>query len=263
MITSICLAPHGDELLGDDRRFSLIREIMGRCGADAADAASLLIVSPHGVRVSSNVSISRSERMCSKNVCYAVERELAHAIYMSCESRDLPCVFVGFGTDSGEESVLPLDWGSEIPLRFFPQASRIVVAVPPRDVPWDVVMEFGEAAAEALESAGEPVGVVISADQAHAHSPSGPYGYSPRAKEFDAAIIGMIRRGRLEDLLRIDRKLVEDAKPDSPWQLLILAGMLRTRPAVLREYAYQVAGYYGMLAARYGLTAGFTPRGHI
>lgn len=251
MIESICLSPHGDELLGDDAKFSLLRAILDRCGSDASAASSFLVVSPHGVRVSGHVSISRSERICSGERCYAVDGELARSIHEHGARIGAPSVLIGFGTDSGEQSVLPLDWGSEIPLRFFPSAGSVVVAVPPRDVPWERLVAFGEAAASAIWSSPEPVGIIVSADQAHAHSPSGPYGYSPRAKEFDAAVIGMVRSGALESLLEMDRGLVEDAKPDSPWQLLVLAGILRRARSDVVEMAYQVAVYYGMLAVRY------------
>ena len=92
---------------------------------------------------------------------------------------------------------------------------------------------------------------VASADHAHAHKKSGPYGYSPAAAKYDALMVDTIQRGDLRSLLRIDMNLVQRAKPDSLWQLVMLAGIaerLKLRPEL---YSYEVPAYYGMICAAF------------
>ena len=59
-----------------------------------------------------------------------------------------------------------------------------------------------------------------------------------------------MRDGRLQSLLDLDRALVEEAKPDSVWQLLMLAGATGDtwRPELI---SFEVPTYFGMLCAAY------------
>lgn len=248
VITTLCVAPHGDELLSDDQKYSRLRRILNSCGS--SNTSTYFIVSPHWLRIRSSISISWSERVCSKDKCYAVDRELAERLYLKCAGKGLPLSLANFGTDSGEASVLPLDWGSEIPLSFFPSARFVVIATPARDLNRRTLVSFGEAIAEELETNGE-VGIIISADEAHAHSASGPYGYDPRADEFDGMVTKMMENGDLEPLIDMDQGLIDAAKPDSYWQLLIMLGILHRVHFKPVETSYQLAGYFGMLASRY------------
>ena len=84
----------------------------------------------------------------------------------------------------------------------------------------------------------------------HTYRADGPYGLSPRAAELDERILAAVREGRLLSLLDLDPALVEEAKPDSWWQLLMLAGATDDawRPEVI---SFEVPTYFGMLCAAY------------
>jgi aromatic ring-opening dioxygenase LigB subunit len=53
------------------------------------------------------------------------------------------------------------------------------------------------------------------------------------------------------ELLKMDMSLVERAKPDSLWQMLILHGALQVKNLKGSFIAYQVPTYFGMLEASY------------
>jgi aromatic ring-opening dioxygenase LigB subunit len=55
-------------------------------------------------------------------------------------------------------------------------------------------------------------------------------------------------------MMRINADLVEAAKPDSLWQLAMLAGVLDVVQMEGRLVSYQVPTYYGMLCAGYSLS---------
>ena len=63
--------------------------------------------------------------------------------------------------------------------------------------------------------------------------------------------VDAVRHGRLRSIMRFPRLLVEAAKPDSLWQMTILAGILEEVPMKGELFSYQVPSYYGMLCAGY------------
>ena len=90
------------------------------------------------------------------------------------------------------------------------------------------------------------VALIASADNGHAHDLDGPYGFDPAAAAFDARLQEILSSDRLDFLPLAE--LVEPAKADSLWQLLVLQGAVgeSARADVL---AYAAPTYYGMLVA--------------
>ncbi len=251
MIKGLCLLPHGDELLDpEDPDVKDLRKIMMECGLKHK-GETLVVVSPHTIRIPDHISILYSERICGKERCYLTDRSLADELFEKSKESGIPAVKVNYGTDSGELSSLPLDWGSEIPLSFFPRAEKVVIVGPGREVERVVLFKFGSI----MSDLKADLSVIISADQSHAHSYYGPYGFSFFAKTYDRLVRKLVKENRLEDLLYVDEEMVERAKPDSYWQLLILAGMLSRIRAEPKRTAYAVKNYYSMLAAIYELKA--------
>src|SRR5205823_12624821 len=124
----------------------------------------------------------------------------------------------------------PMDWGTLIPLWFMggraePQVPAVVVS-PARDRPFDDHVRAGAALTQAAAASGKRVALIASADHGHAHDPEGPYGFDPAAAEYDDQVVGLVQGNRLSGLLKLDPALVEAAKADSWWQLLMLHGAL-------------------------------------
>ncbi|MDP8023821.1 MAG: extradiol dioxygenase [Nitrososphaeria archaeon] len=249
MIKQLCLLPHGDEVLNpEDPDVSEIREIMTDCGSRHR-GETVIVISPHTIRVPDNISILYSERLCKGDKCYLTDRALADELYHLAKSNGLPVIKVNYGTDSGELSSLPLDWGSEIPLSFFPEARNVVIIGPGREVKNRQLFRFGYLLSELKGD----FSVIISADQAHAHSYDGPYGFSFFAKTYDETVKKLVKENQLYKLLYMDRNIVDRAKPDSYWQLLMLAGLLKKVRAEPKRIAYAIKNYFSMLAADYEL----------
>src|SRR5207245_11308174 len=92
---------------------------------------------------------------------------------------------------------------------------------------------------------------IASADQAHAHKKSGPYGYHRSAAKYDEFVSQAIRENRIELISRLKKRFIEDAKPDSLWQMAMLAGLVlvvKMRGSLL---SYDVPTYYGMICASF------------
>jgi len=192
---------------------------------------------------------------------WQVDRDLAGDILRRARARNLPVVGANYGAASGGSSRLPLDWGALIPLYFLgrtpearPEGSRrpeVVLIGPSRDGRRESLVELGEAVAESAAASGKRVVFVASADHGHTHLPNGPFGFDPAAVAYDRLVCDIVRQDRLDDLLGIAPDLLEAAKPDSLWPMLILAGVKRRRAMTAEFLAYERPTYYGMLVAFY------------
>ena len=188
-----------------------------------------------------------------------VDRDLAGALYEFSRDSGLPVVHVNYGTASGHLSTMCMDWGTFIPLWFVhreylahdKQMPPIVVVTPSREVSWGSLVDFGAKISEAVERLNKVAVFIASADQAHAHDPNGPYGFDDAASEYDERVVEIVKSGDLEGLLSFDASFIDRAKPDSLWQMLILAGVVKKEGLRFKEYTYGRPTYFGMLYAAF------------
>jgi len=92
---------------------------------------------------------------------------------------------------------------------------------------------------------------IASADQAHAHKKFGPYGYHRSAAKYDELVSQAIRKNRIESISRLNKRFIESAKPDSLWQMAMLAGLTRVVKMRGSLLSYEVPTYYGMVCASF------------
>src|SRR5207244_13064488 len=117
----------------------------------------------------------------------------------------------------------------------------------------------GMATGGAAAGARGRIAVGASADHGHAHDPNGPYGFDPAAREYDELICELVRANGLQRLSDIPPELVERAKADSWWQMLILHGAT-SKGWRGRLVSYEAPTYFGMLTAAYSPTRGTSSR---
>jgi len=225
-----CIAPHGDVDLAPELREAM-EELGRRCEAAAPEV--VVVVTPHSVHVEGHFAVVTAGRVG--------EWETDQAVASALLGAPLPILGVSYGGNDPATAEFPLDWGTEIPLSFV-SAPRVVVVAPARDRPLEEHLQLGEAIA-ALPGR---IALVASADHGHAHDPDGPYGFDPAAAAYDARLQEILASHRLDFLPLAE--LVEPAKADSLWQLLVLQGALR-ETADADVLAYAAPTYYGMLVA--------------
>lgn len=218
------VAPHGD--VESSPELLAAMEELGR----RYPGGTAVVVSPHTVHVEGHFAVCVAARVGA----HEVDREAALTLVEAARADGLPVVGVSYGGNDPAEAELPLDWGTEIPLRYVP-AERIVLVAPARDRPLEEHVRLGELLAGA--------NVIASADHAHAHDAAGPYGFDPAAAAYDERFHACCATGDFRPLA----DLVEAAKADSLWQLLVLQGSTGGRP--LELLAYAVPSYYGMAVA--------------
>jgi aromatic ring-opening dioxygenase LigB subunit len=272
-----CIAPHGGIIPGLEgaeacAQTTAAMDELGR-RMEAARPETVVVVTPHGVRVDGALAISMSERAMgsldepateeraafSVRVDLAVDGDFSRALLGGATLASVPAVGVHYGATSGAGDCYPLDWGAVIPLHFlgarWETPPRVTIVVPSRLLPLDALVAFGQVIADATEASGRRVALVASADQAHAHAVDGPYGYDPAAAQFDDWIIEAVRANDLLCLLKVDMELVRRACPDALWQMLVLTGALERAPMTGELLSYERPTYFGMLVAAYAPAA--------
>ena len=230
MIAFAAIAPHGDVDLDPVLRGAM--EELGR-RFDAADPEVAVVVTPHNVHVERHFAVITASRVGE----WETDRETAQALL----DADLPILGVSYGGNDPAGAVMPVDWGTEVPLTFM-RAAKVVVVAPARDRPLEEHLRLGEVIA-ALPGR---VALIASADHAHAHDADGPYGFDPAAADYDRRLQEILGSGRLD--FRPLAEHVEAGKADSLWQLLVLQGAMG-EGATADLLAYAAPTYYGMAVA--------------
>ena len=268
-----CIAPHGGEIipqLASKQMFHKFAETRKGMQAIArrvlqARPDTIVIASPHNLRLVGKIAVVVTENSTgdlkgssNKTVSLAAkcDRWFAQRLIRESEKEKLPVVGVNYGTASGPASDIRMDWGTLVPLWFVlskqKSKSKIVIVTPSREIPIRENFLFGKLIGRLLQRDKTHRYVfVASADQAHAHSRSGPYGFSPAASEYDEIVQDLIRRNKLKQIMGLDPRFIERAKPDSLWQMTLLAGVTEVVPSRSELISYQVPTYYGMACAGY------------
>lgn len=265
-----CIAPHGGEIvpaLAGRKRglFALTRKGMRTLAleARAARPSTIIVATPHNLRMQKHMGVvtahytsgSVTEGKKTIRLKASCDVGLAQKIVHLADEMRLPVVAANYGALEGPLSNLPMDWGTLIPLWFLMRGagleSKVVIVTPSRGIPLRQNYEFGRAIARVASEENKRLAFVASADQAHAHMKSGPYGLDRRAAEYDRLVVDAINQNRLESIMEMRPDFVEGAKPDSLWQMAMLAGALCEVPMRGTLVSYQVPTYYGMLCASF------------
>jgi aromatic ring-opening dioxygenase LigB subunit len=264
------IAPHGgltieEACTAEDRALAAATragmEELGRLYA-AARPQAVVVATPHNIHIPGAIGVLVAGRVAGRlagappsiSLDVPTELTLAWLVLESLISAGVPANGVSFGSNDPAEAVAPMDWGVLIPLWFMGgravPPTPLVVVTPARDLSARDHIRAGAAITAAASASGLRVALIASADHGHAHDPNGPYGYDPAAKEYDRLICELVCSQRLDLLAEIKPDLVEAAKADSWWQMLMLFGATGQGWSG-RLVSYEAPTYFGMLTAAY------------
>jgi len=270
-----CIAPHGSEAIEQlaskaaAKKFRKSRDGLRRLASDVGKARpdTIVIATPHNLRLQGKIAIVLSENSTGtlqasprnkKTISLKAKCDVKFAKELLERStrRHLPVVGAHYGTTEGTTSDMPMDWGTLVPLWFLMRRCRkrprIVIVTPSREIPLSRNFEFGRMVAEQAEAEREKrIAFVASADQAHAHKHSGPYGFSNQAKNYDRMVLDALMSNRMNAVMTFKQPLLEAAKPDSLWQMAILAGITEKIKLRAEIVSYDVPTYFGMICATF------------
>ena len=264
-----CIAPHGGIAIAEacapaERDVAVatrrgLEELGRRFDRAAPDVT--VVLTPHNIHVEGAMAVITSGTVAGALEGHPdvalrtpVDRVLALAIRDAIAEAGIGVTGVSYGANDAAASTFPMDWAILVPLWFMggrrPAPVPVVVVVPARDLPYEQHVVAGRAIARAAEASGKRVALIASCDHGHGHDAKGPYGFTPRSKEFDEQVVALIKHDDLGGLLRMDPSLPVEGKADSYWQMLMLHGALdgSWRGEFL---SYEAPTYYGMLCAAY------------
>jgi aromatic ring-opening dioxygenase LigB subunit len=234
---------------------------LGRLFA-AARPQAVVVATPHNVHLPASMGVIVSGRVAGQlagappsiTLDVPTELTLAWLLLKSLVTAGVPSSGISFGGNDPAEAVAPMDWGLLIPLWFMGGRDDppvpLVVITPARDLSAEDHIKAGACVADAAAASGLRVALIASADHGHAHDPQGPYGFDPAAERYDQLICELVRDDHMDRLADIPPELVDSAKADSWWQMLMLHGATAAGWRG-RLVSYEAPTYFGMLTAAY------------
>jgi aromatic ring-opening dioxygenase LigB subunit len=266
-----CIAPHGSIAIPEAKpkdRPSLANattvgmQELGRRFTVAEPDVSI-VLTPHNIHVEGAMAVIDAAAVSGDLVQWGssiamrvpVDRELALSVRDAIREAGIPVVAVSYGANDPTTAVFPMDWAVLIPAHFMggrsaPQVPVAVVA-PARDLADEVHVRAGQAIGRAAAASRKRVALIASCDHGHGHDAKGPYGFTPKSKEFDDAVVSLIRDGDGLRFSRLGSAFAREAKADSYWQMLMLEGALGNDRWKGDLLSYEAPTYFGMLCAAY------------
>ena len=269
-----CIAPHGSEAIAKlasestVRKFQKTREGLRKLAKEVKKARpdTIVIASPHNLKLWQKIAVVTAENSTgtlqasprnkrSVGLKVKCDVEFAQRLLEAATTRKLPVVGANYGTSEGVTSDMPMDWGTLVPLWFIIPECRpkpkVVIVTPAREIPLVQNFQFGRVVGELSERKAKRIVFVASADQAHRHKKSGPYGFNKVSKEYDKIVVRAIQDGRIKSIMRLKPKFVDAARPDSLWQMTMLAGVIDRLRMKTEVISYDAPTYFGMICASF------------
>src|SRR5207245_363041 len=139
-----------------------------------------------------------------------IDVEVGKIVVKQAQKAGVPVVGANYGTAAGSSSDMQMDWGTLVPLWFVLKEqrlkSRILIVAPSREIPLRMNFDFGRLLGRLMSrDRKRKFAFIASADQAHAHSRSGPYGFNRAAAEYDDFVLNAIRDNNLKRILEFSR----------------------------------------------------------
>jgi len=270
-----CIAPHGSIAIPEAKpkdRPTLanattagMQELGRRFAAAEPDVS--IVLTPHNIHVEGAMAVIDAAAVSGDLVQWGspislripVDRELALSVRDAIREAGISVVAVSYGANDPVTAVFPMDWAVLIPAHFMggrsaPQVPVAVVA-PARDLADDVHVRAGQAIGRAAAASRKRVALIASCDHGHGHDAKGPYGFTPKSKEFDEAVVNLIRDGDGLGFSRLGSAFAREAKADSYWQMLMVEGALAQGEWKGELLSYEAPTYFGMLCAAYAQQA--------
>jgi len=234
-----CIAPHGGIAIAeacepDELPLAAVtRRGMEELGRrfDRAKPEVAIVLTPHNVHVDGAMAVVTAGNVSGAleghpdvKLRLMVDRPFALAIRDAFAAEGIPVAGVSYGANDAAAASFPMHWA---------------------------VLAAGKAIARAAAASNKRVALIASCDHGHGHDADGPYGFTPKSKEFDDAVVALIRRDDLSGLMKMDPRLPIEAKADSYWQMLMLQGALADGQWKGEFLSYEAPTYFGMLCASY------------
>lgn len=196
----------------------------------------VIVITPHGQVTYEGPSIQAAQRLTGNfgqfgcpglEISLETDLKLLDLVIEEATKKKVPPVIL----DNRSSKFLGqgnLDHGATVPLYYLRQegldAPGLHIAFSYQ--PYEQLYSFGSALRQAVERRGLKTAVIASGDLSHRLIPGAPAGYDPRGKEFDQLLVRLIKEKKVDEMLKIDGRLVEAAGECGLRSFIIALGML-------------------------------------
>jgi aromatic ring-opening dioxygenase LigB subunit len=120
------------------------------------------------------------------------------------------------------------DFGSGVPIFLLSGEFRDlrVVCVNSSSLPIRDHFEIATIIGKELEKQKKNIAVIASCDLSHCLNKKSPGGYSPKGQKFDLRLMNLIYEKRMDDLIGLDEKNIDEASPCGINAIIMLFGIL-------------------------------------
>lgn len=188
---------------------------------------SIIIISPHGLISPDVFYFNIAEKFKSNleefgDMTTKIELdgdiELASTLKQSAE-------VVSFPVNTVNQELL--DHGSVVPLFYLTNHLPDIKILPISYslLPLDKHFEFGKFLYRQLIKSKKRVAIVASGDLSHKLTKDAPAGFSPSGKKFDETLMDLLKNKKVDDILNLDNKLVEEAGECGLRSIAVLLGI--------------------------------------
>ncbi len=151
-----------------------------------------------------------------------------------------------------------LDHGSAIPLYLLKETlstAKIIIISPANELNSQEHFEFGLALRKIIDESDKNIAVIASGDLSHRLKKKSPGGYSSKGAKFDNKLIEYLseKSTSVENILKMDSKLIKDAAECGLKPLMILLGVLGENEWETNILSYQTDFGIGYLSANFKL----------
>ncbi|PKQ21289.1 MAG: AmmeMemoRadiSam system protein A [Actinobacteria bacterium HGW-Actinobacteria-6] len=165
---------------------------------------------------------------------YSTDVEFARALLSALDAEEIDSIDRGTAR-SLEPGIL--DHGVLVPMSFLDPTGRWpIVNLSLSWLPYQLHRRLGEIVAEVAEQLGRRIAFVASGDCSHRLKQGAPAGFSPRAAEFDRALVQLVEAGDFEGLMHMDPQLVEAAGECGLRSFVTLGGVIPDAAAKVLAY---------------------------
>ena len=144
-----------------------------------------------------------------------------------------------------------LDHGCGVPLFTLSQSLKKIKIIPIyiSGANLETHFKFGQIIGEQLAKSRKKIAVLSSGDLSHCLTKASPAGYSPRAAKFDQRLVEFWQDKKIEEILKLDEKLIEETKPCGLKAIAILIGVISETLWELENHSYEAPFGVGYLTA--------------
>ncbi|MFH1565417.1 MAG: AmmeMemoRadiSam system protein B [bacterium] len=211
---------------------------------------SLIIISPHGGLLPQAFTINLSPALKAnfKNFGdFVTEMNFPNDTVLGQtikEETTLPTLY-----SNNEE----LDHGASAPLFYLTQKTKNLPIVPLgySFLSYEEHFKFGFELQQIINKTDKRIAVIASGDLSHRLTAEAPAGFSPQGNIFDEKLINLIKEKDAQEILNLDKNLIEEAGECGMRSLIILLGVLSRT-----EYQPEILSYEGPFGVGY-LVANF------